>query len=281
MILHKKISNTREAIAELKKNNLKIGFVPTMGALHEGHISLILSAKEENDVVACSIFVNPIQFNNPEDLKKYPQTLDRDLEMLEEAGCHLVFAPNAQEMYPEPVKETFNFGSLETVMEGQFRPGHFNGVAVVVKKLFEIIEPDRAYFGEKDFQQLAIIQRLVINFKLPVQIVPCPIIREPDGLAMSSRNRRLTNEDRELAPLIYRILGEAKKRAKELTPEELKSWVIEKFNQFDKFDLEYFDIVDMATLQAVKDWSESQHPIACIAVWLGKIRLIDNIVIFS
>ena len=281
MILQTTISDTRKALNEVKKEELTIGFVPTMGALHKGHISLIHSAKTENDVVVCSIFVNPMQFNNPEDLKKYPMTLDRDLEMLEEAGCHLVFAPNAQEMYPEPVKESFDFGSLETVMEGKFRPGHFNGVAVVVKKLFEIVEPNRAYFGEKDFQQLAIIQQLVRKFNIPVQIVPCPIIREQDGLAMSSRNRRFTNAERKQAPFIYQILCEAKQRATEFDLDIVKSWVFKKISEQSEFDIEYFEIVDMESLQPVKDWSDSKNIIACIAVWLGKIRLIDNIVIFS
>lgn len=281
MILHTTIPKTRDALNAVRKDGLSIGFVPTMGALHEGHISLIQCARAENDVVVCSIFVNPIQFNNPEDLKKYPITLERDLEMLEEAGCHLVFAPNAEEMYPEPVKEHFDFGSLETVMEGQFRAGHFNGVAVVVKKLFEIIEPDRAYFGEKDFQQLAIVKQLVKDFEIPVQIIPCPIIREDDGLAMSSRNRRLTELDRVQAPFIHQTLSEAKEIALESSLENVKQFVLERFAERDEFDMEYFEIVDMNSLQTVKEWSDSNNIIACIAVWLGKIRLIDNIVIFS
>jgi len=206
MKLLETVAETQAHVALLKQEGQQIGFVPTMGALHLGHISLIRRARQENAVVICSIFVNPIQFNNPDDLAKYPRTLESDAAMLDEAGCDAVFAPTTVEMYPEPDTTIFDFGMLDKVMEGKFRPGHFNGVAIVVRHLLEIVRPDVVYFGEKDFQQLTIVRKMVDMLSLPVRIVTCPIVRETDGLAMSSRNQRLLPQERAVAPLLYTAL---------------------------------------------------------------------------
>lgn len=257
-----------------------IGFVPTMGALHEGHIALVEKARKENDVVACSIFVNPIQFNNPEDLEKYPRTLEQDLSMLKEAGCDLVFVPSVQEMYPEPVTMKYNFGPLETVMEGRYRPGHFNGVAVVVKKLFDIVNPGRAYFGEKDYQQLCIIKALVRQEELPVEIIPCPTVRERDGLAMSSRNRRLTEEEREVAPEIYRAMMTVKGSASRISLQEAKTKAVSQLEKIG-FVIEYVEIASVPDLQPMENWPEGGPARIFVAAFLGKVRLIDNLEIIS
>jgi pantoate--beta-alanine ligase len=254
-----------------------IGFVPTMGALHQGHLELVKRSVAENDVSVVSIFVNPTQFNDKNDLLKYPRTLEADCRLLETAGDVLVFAPAVEEIYPQPDVRQFEFGSLATVMEGKFRPGHFNGVAQVVSRLFEIVKPDKAYFGEKDFQQLAIIRALVKQLDLPVQIVACPIVREKDGLAMSSRNIRLTAAQRKEAPVIFQTLFESKKRKNDYSPESLKLWVTNRINAVPGFQVEYFDIVDGFTLQSIQKWEDTEYPVACIAVFAGEIRLIDNI----
>lgn len=277
MIIFEKIADTTSFSIEQKSEGKTIGLVPTMGALHEGHLELMRQAKQENDLLAVSIFVNPIQFNNPEDLKKYPRDMDKDLRLLEKVGCDFLFAPSAEEMYPEEVNKTFDFGSLEVEMEGSFRPGHFNGVAIVVEKLLNIVQPNKAYFGEKDFQQLAIIQKLVELENIPVTVVPCQIIRERDGLAMSSRNERLTKNEREMAPFIYHILIEAKKRVGTMSPGEIRQMVMNKFQDQQEFELEYFEIADGQTLLPVNNWSEAQGIVAFIAAYLGKVRLIDNI----
>lgn len=266
-----------EWVSGQKEQNHSIGFVPTMGALHQGHLSLVAQSVAENDATACSIFVNPIQFNNQEDLEKYPRTLEQDLQLLEEAGCNVVFAPSVEEMYPEEVQDKYDFGHLEKVMEGRFRPGHFNGVVIVVKKLFLIVKPDRAYFGKKDYQQLAIIRAMTEVERLPVEIVPCPIVREQDGLAMSSRNMRLSTEERALAPEIYRILSEAASLAAEKDIAETEAWVHQEMTKKETFRLEYFEIVDGKTLLPAKSWNSQGGVIGCIALWLGNIRLIDNI----
>jgi pantoate--beta-alanine ligase len=272
------ISNTRQYLSGQKAHDKTIGFVPTMGALHEGHLELMRRAKSENDILAVSVFVNPIQFNNPEDLKKYPRDLVRDSALLEQVGCDVLFAPTVDEMYPaEEETKQFDFGPLEKVMEGAFRPGHFNGVAVVVEKLFDIIRPDKAYFGEKDFQQLAIIHRLVAMEDIPVTIVPCPTIREDDGLAMSSRNARLTEDERAVAPLIHKTLLEAVQKSKYATPDEVRLMVKNIFSDQPEFGLEYFEIADEVNLQPVSNWSDSQGIVGFIAAHLGKVRLIDNI----
>lgn len=254
------------------------GFVPTMGALHAGHISLVRQAVSENKTVVVSIFVNPTQFNDPNDLERYPRNLKADLELLEKTGCHIVFAPTAKEIYPEPDTRRFNFGALETVMEGKHRPGHFNGVAQVVSKLFEIVRPDKAYFGLKDFQQLAIVKEMVAQLKLQVEIVPCPIVREESGLAMSSRNELLTADERKNAATISQTLFEAKKLTGKKTVKELAGWISETINKNPYLSVEYVEIVDERQLQPVKSWDENGEKVCCVAVFCGKVRLIDNIV---
>lgn len=251
-----------------------IGFVPTMGALHDGHISLVKMAQDRNDVVVVSIFVNPIQFNNPEDLKKYPRTFEKDAAMLEANGVDYIFYPEVEEMYPGKIVEKYDFGDLETVLEGAFRPGHFNGVGVVVKRLFEIVKPNRAYFGKKDFQQLAIIRNLVEIESIPVEIVPGETKRENDGLAMSSRNVRLSRLERTLAPQIYANLKYTKVNKAEKTPQELEEAAIE--NLSNNFDVEYFKICDGHSLQRILSWKETDYPVALVAAHLGNVRLIDN-----
>ena len=254
-----------------------IGFVPTMGALHEGHLSLVRQARRENEVVVVSIFVNPIQFNNSEDLEKYPRDLERDLSMLKEVGCDIVFAPENSEMYPEKPTEVYDFGALETVMEGAFRPGHFNGVAVVVKRLFDLVNPTTAYFGEKDFQQLAVIRALVEQENLAVEIVGCPTVRESDGLAMSSRNIRLSEEDRRIAPQIQKILRDSRDLIDVFTPTQVKAFAEEQLKKIPRTRLEYFEIVNAKTLQPIEKWDDCPRRVACVAIWLGDVRLIDNV----
>ena len=243
-------------------------------------MELLKRAGEENDYVVCSIFINPIQFNNVFDLEKYPRPLDHDLALLKQVGCDLVFTPGVKEMYPEKVSKIYDFGQLEEVMEGKHRPGHFNGVAIVVSRLFDIVRPGRAYFGEKDFQQLAIIRRLVATEHIPVEIVPCPIVREADGLAMSSRNQRLSSAERKQAPFIYQVLREISARVELFSIDELVAYAEDRFSHQAAFDLEYFEIVDMDTLQAVKGWDDCPGIIACIAAFLGDVRLIDNKILF-
>ena len=274
------IKDTNEFLSKQGSDGRTIGFVPTMGALHEGHLELMRRAKRENDILACSIFVNPIQFNNKEDLNKYPRTLEDDIKKIELIGCDVLFAPSNEEMYPEEEKTVYDFGNLDKVMEGKHRPGHFNGVAVVVKKLFDIIQPDKAYFGEKDFQQLRIIQALAEQLKLSVEIVPCSIVREKDGLAMSSRNERLTAEERKIAPVIYKTLQFVKRNFLRLSIEEINNHIDSQINLYPEMKLEYFEIVDKKTLAQGTNLLRNKNLIACIALFLGKIRLIDNIAIF-
>ncbi len=276
MIVYDTITETRSFAERTRQSGKTIGFVPTMGALHEGHLSLVRKAKQENDVVIVSIFVNPIQFNNPDDLKKYPRTLENDLNMLAAVNCDAVFNPSVQEMYPEKVEKTYDFGELANVMEGAFRPGHFNGVAVVVQKLFEITLPHKAYFGEKDYQQLQIIKALVQIEKLSPVIVACPISREKDGLARSSRNERLTPAMRAAAPYIHMVLEEARSLSTAHNAIQIINFVVAKFSDHPLLKLEYFSISDGETLQPV---SGTIHPgnYGFIAVFAGEIRLIDNI----
>lgn len=274
-------------ISEIKQAGKSIGFVPTMGALHEGHISLISAARKDNDIVVASVFVNPIQFNNPEDLEKYPRTEEADCQKLEKAGTDIVFIPTVNEMYPEPVTETYHFGAIEEVMEGPQRPGHFSGVAVVVKRLFDLTKPDRAYFGEKDFQQVAIIRSLLQQIQYPIEIVPCPIVRADDGLALSSRNMRLSKEARTIAPVIYETLQQATEMAEYDDVESVKDWVVDTLTNYHlinpipqqlRFEPEYFEIVDSLSLQPISSWEEAEkQAIGCIAVWLDGVRLIDMI----
>lgn len=274
------IVDIQRFVEEKHNLGLKVGFVPTMGALHEGHISLINRAKKDNDIVVSSVFVNPIQFNNPTDLEKYPRTPERDIEKLEQAGCDAVFMPSVDEMYPEKVEEHYDFGDLERVMEGACRPGHFNGVAIVVRKLFEIVTPDRAYFGEKDFQQLAIIKKMVRNLNMNLEIVPCPIIRENDGLAMSSRNVRLNEKERAIAPQIYATLNDAASHKNEMTPAELRQYALDKFGTIKEFDVEYVEITDEINLKSIENWNECEHARIFVALQLGPVRLIDNVRIY-
>jgi pantoate--beta-alanine ligase len=264
-------------ISELKEEGKRVGFVPTMGALHEGHLSLVDCCTSENDVTVVSIFVNPTQFNQREDYEKYPRDLHGDFKKLQEAGAGIIFTPSEKEIYPEGDRREFDFGQLDKVMEGKFRPGHFNGVAQVVSRLFEIVEPHRAYFGEKDFQQLAIIRELTSRLNMNIDIVSCPIVREPDGLAKSSRNVRLTEEQRQHAPKIAKTLNKAKEEAGNYRVSELKRRVSEELNNDPYIDVEYFEIVDERTLQPVESWDDSYYKRACIAAWVGKVRLIDNI----
>ncbi len=264
----------------LNKNhtNRTIGCVPTMGALHDGHLSLIKQAKNENDIVVVSVFVNPTQFNNNSDLLNYPKTLEADLALLEQIGCDIVFTPSVLEMYPHgEVSESFNFGGLELEMEGKFRPGHFDGVGTIVKRLLEIVKPTNAYFGEKDYQQLLIIKKMVSELKMPINIVPCPIFREANGLAMSSRNERLTAEHRDEANLIYKCLLNVKSDFKKKTIKELNSEVKAIFKNHSFFDLEYFVIADTQSLKPAKSINPNLEYRAFIATYAGEIRLIDNI----
>lgn len=273
------ILEIQKEIQKCKDTKKIIGLVPTMGALHEGHLSLVKQAKCENEIVIVSIFVNPIQFNNKEDLQNYPKTLEADLELLKQIGCDFVFTPSVNEMYPEQENEIFDFGMLDKVLEGKFRPGHFNGVAVVVNKFFQIINPDNAYFGAKDYQQLLIVKKLVEIKKLPVEIIACSTVREADGLAMSSRNRLLVDEHRQNASVIYKTLQWAKLMHGILSFDELKKQVTERINSVQPFQVEYFEIVSSDDLIVANSVTDFSGIIACIAVFAGKIRLIDNIIL--
>jgi len=277
-----KLVHTRQLLSEtlnaLSEKPHKTGFVPTMGALHAGHLRLLEHAKTENDVVVCSIFVNPVQFNNASDLERYPRNLEDDMALIETV-CDVLFVPAVEEMYPEPPTEKYDFGTLETVMEGRFRPGHFNGVAVVVKRLFDLVKPDRAYFGKKDFQQLCIIRQLVKDFGLDIEIRDVDTVREQDGLAMSSRNTLLSPEARETAPFVQQILLETKSLTQQKNPQELSLWVENIFNNHEAFTLEYFQLVDAQTLEEINTYNQAENIVACIAVWLDNVRLIDNITI--
>jgi len=271
------ISSLKQELANERSAEKTIGLVPTMGALHAGHIALVDRCVAENDICVVSIFVNPTQFNDKNDLLKYPKTLEADCELLKSAGCSIVFAPEVSEMYPEPDTRTFSFGSLEQAMEGVFRPGHFNGVAQIVSKLFDIVQSDKAYFGEKDFQQLAIIREMIKQLQLSTIIVPCPIVREKDGLAMSSRNTRLNVSERESAVKISEVLFKSRSFAGKISIAELKQQVVETIDKVPALRTEYFEIVDGNTLQPVSNWEDSNYIVGCIAVFCGEVRLIDNI----
>ena len=271
-------------VAELKEKldsaraKGSIGLVPTMGALHAGHKSLVDRARAENDTVVVSVFVNPTQFNNPNDLATYPRTEEAEAALLESAGVDYAFIPSVSEIYPEPDTRVFDLGPVAEVMEGAMRPGHFNGVAQIVSKLFSFTEPTRAYFGEKDFQQIAVIRRMVEleGFK-NLEIVDCPILRESDGLALSSRNVRLSAEQRSVAPAISLVLRSSLVWAKELSLKEVKEKVVSVLNQFPFMEVEYFEIVDAATMQPIENWADSTQPVGCITCYCGDVRLIDNI----
>lgn len=271
------VAELRSVLSECRAAGKTIGLVPTMGALHTGHASLVKRSVDENEITVVSIFVNPTQFNDKNDLMNYPRSLEADCALLDAVGADIVFAPEVEEMYPEPDTRVFSFAPLDEVMEGPFRPGHFNGVAQIVSKLFYAVEPDRAYFGEKDFQQLAIIREMVRQLSLKLEIVGCPIVREADGLAMSSRNMLLSEEERVRALIISRTLFRSVEFSKEHTLAETKAFVEDVINATEGFRLEYYQIVDGNTLQPIEKWSDSDYIVGCIALFCGKIRLIDNI----
>jgi pantoate--beta-alanine ligase len=277
MKLYTTVLELQSALKNIWTKSLSIGFVPTMGALHEGHLALVKRAGKENDIVIVSIFVNPTQFNDKNDLIRYPRNLDADIEKLFRTKCDFVFAPSVEEIYPVPDTRQFNFGNLETVMEGRFRPGHFNGVAQVVSKLFDIVKPGSAYFGLKDFQQLAVIRELVRQLRLPVKIVPCEIVRETDGLAKSSRNVLLTPEYRQAVPLIHQTLLRATELKRNKSVKEIKDFVVAEIDANPFLKVEYFEIVEETKLLPVISWLEPTVKVGCIAVHAGAVRLIDNI----
>lgn len=267
----------KKAVGKAKSEGKSIGLVPTMGALHPGHVSLVQRARRENDFIVVSIFVNPTQFNNSDDLRTYPRTEQADCKVLEESGTDIAFIPDTQEIYPEPDNRVFDLGPVAEVMEGAMRPGHFNGVAQIVSKLFSYVNPDKAYFGEKDFQQIAVIRRMVELEGFPVRIIDCPICREADGLAMSSRNVRLTPQQREIAPVIHRTLEASTDWAFDHTLEETKRFVIDTVNSFPHMQVEYFEIADTTTMQPLDKWPTDAPSVGCITVYCGDVRLIDNI----
>ena len=271
------IEDLQAGLSVLKAQGKKVGLVPTMGALHAGHASLVKRSVNENDVTVVSVFVNPTQFNDKNDLVKYPRTLEADCKLLEDCGATLVFAPSVEEMYPEPDTRQFGYAPLDTVMEGAFRPGHFNGVCQIVSKLFDAVKPHRAYFGEKDFQQLAIIREMVRQMKFDLEIVGCPIVREEDGLALSSRNARLSSDERENALNISRTLFKSRTFAVSHTVNETQKMVEDAIDVAPGLRLEYFEIVDGNTLQKIGDWNETSYAVGCITVFCGEVRLIDNI----
>ena len=271
------VSGLKKALQPFRDEGKMHGFVPTMGALHEGHAELIRRCVEENDICTVSLFVNPTQFNNKEDLKLYPRTPEKDFELLEKLGVDFVFSPSVEEMYPEPDNRVFNFGRLDKVMEGAFREGHFNGVAQVVSKLFDYVEPERAYFGEKDYQQLAIVKDMVKQLQMNVEVVPVATVREQNGLAMSSRNQRLTETQRRNAAKIYEYLKESKSLSGTKSPSEVVDFVKERINNVEELNVEYFDIVDGDSLESISSWHISKSIVGCIAVFCGDVRLIDNI----
>lgn len=265
-------------LSKIKAQNKTIGFVPTMGALHEGHLSLIKKAQQKNDIVVVSVFVNPTQFDKKEDLINYPKTLDNDIKLLKSVSCDVLFHPSVEEIYGEhTVSEQFDFDGLEHQMEGKFREGHFDGVGTIVKTLFEIVAPKNAYFGQKDFQQLQIIKKMVKKCRLPLKVKGCKIYREDDGLAMSSRNIRLTQEHRKIAPFIYKTLKKAKKKFRKQSGSKVTEWVENEFKKEDLLELEYFTIADEKTLETIKNKESGKKYRAFIAVFAKEIRLIDNI----
>ena len=272
------ITNSEELRRALgSRDRSGIGFVPTMGALHAGHRSLVERARRECATVVVSVFVNPTQFNDKTDLKNYPRTPEADLRLLEEVGADYVFMPSVEEVYPEPDTRTFDFGMIDKVMEGATRPGHHNGVAQVVSRLFDLVKPAKAYFGEKDFQQIAVIREMVRQLRIPVEIIPCPIVRGEDGLALSSRNTLLDTDHRTAAPYIYKVLKAAVEKSHQTTPDQLAAWVTAQVESNPLLKVIYFQVVDAATMQQVRTWEESPAIQGCIAVQAGDIRLIDNI----
>ena len=277
MKIVKKTSELEVLVSLFKELGLKIGLVPTMGALHNGHASLVKKAVAENDVVIVSVFVNPTQFNNKNDLATYPRTVEADCALLESLGANIAFTPTVEQIYPYPDTRQFDFTPLDKVMEGPMRPGHFNGVAQVVSRLFDIAQPNKAYFGEKDYQQLAIIREMVRQFNYPIEIVGCPIIREADGMALSSRNTLLSANERQIAVRISQTLAKSQSLLKEKSVKELQQWVIDEINRGGELEVEYYEIVNGTTLQPINSWNDCDNPVGCITVYCGKVGLIDNI----
>ena len=271
----KSVADLKAALANCPKEG--IGFVPTMGALHRGHRSLVERARQENETVVVSVFVNPTQFNDKNDLKNYPRTPEADCAILEAAGADVVFMPTVEDIYPAPDTRVFDFGLVDKVMEGASRPGHFNGVAQVVSRLFALVNPQRAYFGEKDFQQIAVIKAMVAQLAIEVDIVECAIVRGEDGLALSSRNELLTSEHRKAAPHIYATISQCAAKMESMSPSELTAWVVETIDSNPLLKTIYFEAVDAKTMQKVEAWSDSERIQGCCAVQAGDIRLIDNI----
>lgn len=273
------IAQLKEALDVARKEGKSIGLVPTMGALHEGHASLVRRSVAENDVTVVSIFLNPTQFNDKTDLAKYPRTLEADCQLLEACGATIAFAPSVDEVYPEPDTRHFSYPPTDSVMEGAFRPGHFNGVCQIVSKLFMMVEPDRAYFGEKDFQQIAVIRRMVEDLEMKLEIVPCPVVREEGGLAMSSRNTLLTAKERQTANRIYQTLHQSREWMNQMTVQEVHNRVVNQINVVPGLEVQYYSIVDGRTLADVADWDESDDIVGCITVFCGSqpIRLIDHV----
>ncbi|MDO4461554.1 MAG: pantoate--beta-alanine ligase [Bacteroidia bacterium] len=273
------ISELKQAVATARAEGKTVGLVPTMGALHNGHLSLVKRACDECDFVVISVFVNPTQFNNPEDLRTYPRTLEADKKLIEDnTSAQVVFTPSVEEVYPEPDTRQFSFGPIAEVMEGEHRPGHFNGVAQIVSKLFMYVEPDKAYFGEKDFQQLAIIRKMVKDLNFNIKIVGCPIVRYMDGLAVSSRNALLQEDERAIAPIIQATLRRSVEEMQyKMTPTEVIAWVTKTLNNIEHLEVEYYSIVDGLTLQPINNWNETNYVVGCITCYCGKVRLIDNI----
>lgn len=271
------IQTLRARLAECRSAGHSIGLVPTMGALHEGHASLVRRSVEENDVTVVSVFLNPTQFNDPKDLERYPRTLDADCRLLEQCGATIAFAPSVEEIYPEPDTRRFSYPPTDSVMEGAMRPGHFNGVCQIVSKLFMFVEPDRAYFGEKDYQQIAVIRRMVADLGFRLEIVPCPVVRQEDGLALSSRNALLTEDERKVASGIFRVMDVS--RSLGLTVEQTHDFVVAAINAIAGLQVQYFSIVDGDTLEDVASWSDADSIVGCITVFCGTkpIRLIDHI----
>lgn len=276
MLVLRKITEIRSVISKEKSKGKTIGFVPTMGALHHGHISLINYSKQQTDITVCSIFVNPTQFNNQSDLKHYPRTPEADIKLLEDAGCDILYMPEVSDVYPENDIRQFDFGYLDTVLEGATRPGHFNGVGQVVSILLEGVKPDKAYFGSKDYQQVMVVKSLVKQLQLPVEIIPCPILREPDGLAMSSRNTRLSADERKIAAFIPQWMKEAIVVTKEKGIDAAKQFISEKISKVPEMKLDYYEVCDAETLESISDIKSNQKAISLIAVFVGNIRLIDN-----
>ena len=271
------VAALQELVSKARGEGKKIGLVPTMGALHVGHISLVERCVAENDITVVSVFVNPTQFNDKRDLELYPRTPEADCAMLEKAGCTYVFTPSVEEVYPEPDTRVFQLGAVAEVMEGRYRPGHFNGVAQIVSKLFAMVAPHRAYFGEKDFQQIAVIRAMAAQLNFDIEIIACPIVREADGLALSSRNTRLTAEQRRNAPRIAETLFKSVTFAHDHTVEQTIQVVVDAINAVPEMRVEYYEIVDGLSLQPIKEWSDSNYIVGCITVYNGEVRLIDNI----